>query len=80
MDQVARLPLLDLYHDHKKTEEPFISDKVKEEEVVVGRKVRHKRSFSSDVIYVPPGLWEWAVCSGGLITLVIAMLFTYHTI
>ena len=51
-----------------------------EEEEVVGRKVTHKRSSNNDVIYVPLGLWEWVVCSGGLVTLMIAVLFIYHTV
>lgn len=63
---VAPLPLHDLYHDQPRLLRPFQA-----------RKERVGRTTKAPVM-VAGDMGDWLVCSGGLVTMVLVMLFTYN--
>ena len=78
IDQVTQLPLPDFYQDQQRASAPFTPRKDEE------HKSRHKRSAKERSLFPNQPfhltIRDWIVCSGGLITLVMTALFSYHTL
>ena len=73
MDSVTTLPLPDFYNDHKRSAAPFYSGNQNHHD----GHIRHRRH-----VKVPRRgfLYQWVVCSGGLVTVILSGLFSFHTL
>ena len=80
IDTVATLPLQDFYQDSKRVAAPFLVTKHDTHKHHGGRSrkkrgvVREKRGFFYTFIH------QWIICSGGLITMILSGLFSFHTL
>ena len=78
MDSVTTLPLPDFYDDHKRSAAPFYSGNQN-----LGKSTdndhhhRHKRQVKSSRRGF---LYQWVICSGGLVTVILSCLFSFHTL
>ena len=68
IDTVAALPLDDLYHDQSRLLQPFRPSPAKQ---------RH-RGAARESRDLTASLRDWMVCSGGLVALVLCLLFSYN--
>ena len=76
VDSVTTLPLPDFYNDHKRFATPF---KIESENTHQSsdNHYRHKRQTK----YTRRGfLYHWVICSGGLVTVILSCLFSFHTL
>ena len=78
MDTVARLPLQDFYQDQKRVAAPFQSHKHKP---MKGHSEKHHHKDGRKRKGILHKLFhKWIICSGGLVTLVLSGLFSFHTL
>ena len=82
VDTVATLPLHDFYQDHERLLEPFLVNKRKDSNIIhSSHHPRHKRSIKREKKSMFHRFFHhWIVCSGGLVTLVLSLLFSFHTL
>ena len=78
MDTIARLPLQDFYQDQKRVAAPFQSHKHKP---MKGHSEKHHHKDGRKRKGILHKLFhKWIICSGGLVTLVLSGLFSFHTL
>ncbi len=75
MDSVTTLPLPDFYNDHKRSAAPFYIHNL--DKSTDNHHHRHSR-----YVKLPRRgfLYQWVICSGGLVTVILSGLFSFHTL
>ena len=76
MDSVSTLPLPDFYNDHKRSAAPFYSGQQHHHKSTDDH-IRHRRQVK---VTRRGFLYHWVICSGGLVTVILSGLFSFHTL